>query len=140
MDKLCRSWKQSLYARFFCIFGQAHKTKEKFSKQTRQKNKQRIDISERFTDNKKADKNKKYFDENEKRVFKASSRSHFGGKLKLLASLFPQAILLYKLSENTNIPASSCRQKRKKWMKNEKKMDEERKKKIALRLNLKFYQ
>lgn len=37
MDKLCRSWKQSLYARFFCIFGQAHKTKEKFSKQTRQK-------------------------------------------------------------------------------------------------------
>lgn len=135
MDKLCRSWKQSLYARFFfCIFGQAHKTKEKFSKQTRQKNKQRIDISERFTDNKKADKNKKYFDENEKRVFKASSKSHFGGKLKLLASRFPQAILLYKLSENTNIPASSCRQKRKtKWMKNEKK-------KIALRLNLKFYQ
>lgn len=71
---------------------------------------------------KKADKNKKYFDENGKRVFKASSRSHFGGKLKLLASRFPQAILLYKLSENTNIPASSCRQKRKK-------MGEERKEK-----------
>lgn len=125
---------------YFCIFGLAHKTKEKFSKQTRQKTNKESTFQNVSQTIKKRTKIRNtlmkmkngYSRPAVGRILAGNSSSWQAVFHKLFCfTSFPK-IRTFLLVVAVKKEKNGWRTK-KKWMKNEKK-------KIALRLNLKFYQ